>query len=159
LLVPLAGGLDAGDEEAAFILVGHHRPASWKLGCAFKNVHCFTEQEPIRRQELHPNNAGIRIGPPEEVNRVDGIERQASETSSALIDYRYQGSYWFARRVNKLPKERVWGAKIGEHDQIPVCYCVVGDTRGERGAGKDVTDHKRIGQRHAVAIQESTLEI
>jgi hypothetical protein len=50
LLVPLLGGLHAGDEEATFILVGDYRAARWKLGCAFKNVHCFTKQESIRRQ-------------------------------------------------------------------------------------------------------------
>ena len=58
-----------------------------------------------------------------------------------------------------MPKERVWGVKIGEHDQILVRCCVVGHTRGERRAGKDVTDDKWIRQRHAVAIQESALEI
>ena len=82
LLVPLVGGLHAGDEEAAFILVGDYRATSKKLGCALKNVHCFAEQESIRRQELHPNNAGIWIGPPDQVNPVDRIERQARKTSS-----------------------------------------------------------------------------
>jgi len=76
-----------------------------------------------------------------------------------LRSYRYQGSYWFAGGAHKLPKEGVWGAKIGEHDQVLVRCCVVGHTRGERRAGKDGTDLKRIRQRHSVAIQESALEI
>ena len=50
LLAPLAGGFYTGDEEATFILVGDYRAASWKLDWAGKNVHCFTEQESIRRQ-------------------------------------------------------------------------------------------------------------
>jgi hypothetical protein len=116
LLVPLVGGLHAGDEEATFILVEDYRPASQKLDCALKNVHCLAERESIRRQELHPNNAGIWIGPPDQVNLVDGIERQGSGASAALSGYRYQGSYWFARGVNKLPKERLGGVKIGERD-------------------------------------------
>ena len=53
----------------------------------------------------------------------------------------------------------MWGVKIGEHDQKLVRCCVVGHTRGEHRARKDVTDDKRIRQRHAVAIQESALEI
>ena len=76
LLVPLVGGLHAGDEEATFVLVGDYRAASWKLDCAGKNVHCFAEQESIRRQELHPNSTRIRIGPPDQVNPIDRIERQ-----------------------------------------------------------------------------------
>ena len=150
-------GLHACDQEATFVLVGGYRAASWKLDCAGKNVHCFAEQESIRRQELHPNNTGIRIGPPYQVNLVDGVERQRSGTSPGLIGYRYQGSYWFAGGADKLPEERLWGIKIGEHDQILVRGCVVGHTRGERKAGKDVANDKRIGQRQTVAIQESAL--
>ena len=59
LLVPLVGCLHPGDEEATFVLVGDYRAASWKLDCAGKNVHCFAEQESIRRQQLHPNSTRI----------------------------------------------------------------------------------------------------
>ena len=158
MLVPLVRGLHASDQEATFVLVGDYRAASWKLDCAGKNVHCFAEQESIRRQQLHPNSTRIEIGPPDQVNLIDGIERQRGGGSSALLDYRYHGSYWFAGGANKLSKE-LRGVKIGEHDQILVRRCVVGHTRGERRAGKDVTNDKRVRQRHAVAIQESTLEI
>lgn len=144
LLVPLAGRLDAGDEEAAYILVRDYRATSERLGCTLKNVHCFAEQDSIRRQQLHKNTAGIRIAPPDQVNLVNRIEGQAGKTSPGLSDYRYQGSYWFTGTVNKLAKERVWGVKIGEHDQILVRYCVVCHTRRKRRAGKDVTDDKRI---------------
>jgi hypothetical protein len=89
LLVPLVGGLHAGDEEATFIRVSDYRAASKQLGCALKNVHCFAEQESIGRQELHPDNAGIRIGPSDQVNRVDRIERQAGKTRPALRGYWY----------------------------------------------------------------------
>jgi hypothetical protein len=89
LLVPLVGGLHAGDEEAAFIRVSDYRAASKQLRCAFKNVHCFAEQQSIGRQELHPDNAGIRVDPPNQVNPIDGIERQARKTSSALSGYWY----------------------------------------------------------------------
>ena len=105
MLVPLVGCLHAGDKEATFVLVGDYRTASWKLDCAGKNVHCFAEQESIRRQQLHPNSTRIGIGPPDQVNLIDGIERQRGGGSSALLDYRYQGSYWFAGGVNKLSKE------------------------------------------------------
>ena len=152
-------GLDAGDEEATFILVSDYRAASEKLRCTLKNVHCFAERDSIRRQELHKNTARIWIGPPDQVNFVNGVERQARKTRPALSGYRYQGSYWFARSVNKLPKERLGGVKIGEHDQILIRSSVIGHTRGDCRAGKDVTDDKRICQRHAVAIQESALEI
>jgi len=155
----LVRGLHACDEETTFVLVGDYRAANWKLNCAGKNVHCFAEQESIRRQELHPNNTGIRVGPPYQVNLVDGVERQCSGTGPGLLGYRYQGSYWFAGGADKLPKERLWGVKIGEHDQVLVRCCVVGHTRGERRTGKDVYDDKWIRQRHAIAIQESTLEI
>jgi hypothetical protein len=50
LLVPFIGGLHARDKEATFILIGDYRAASWKLDCAFKNIHGFAEQESIRRQ-------------------------------------------------------------------------------------------------------------
>jgi hypothetical protein len=76
-----------------------------------------------------------------------------------LSGYRYHRSYWFARSVNKLPEEGVRGAKISEHDQILVRCCVIGHTRRYSRAGKDVTDLKRIRQRHAGAIEESALEI
>src|SRR5438045_4489477 len=59
LLVLLVRGLHACDEETSFVLVGDYRAASWKLNCACKNVHCFAEEEPIRRQELHPDNTGF----------------------------------------------------------------------------------------------------
>jgi hypothetical protein len=88
LLVPLVSGLYPGDEEATFVLVGDYRAASWKLDCAGKNVHRFAELESIRRQELHPNSTRIRIGPPDQVNLVDGVERQRGGTSSALLGYR-----------------------------------------------------------------------
>ena len=157
MLVPLIGRLHAGDEEATFVLVGDYRAASRELDCAGKNVHCFAELEPIRRQELHPNNTSIRIGPPYQVNLIDGVECQRGGTSPGLIGYRYQGSYWFAGGADKLPEERLWGIKIGEHDQILIRCRVVGHTRGERKAGKDVANDKRIGQRQTVAIQESAL--
>jgi hypothetical protein len=88
LLVSLVGGLHASDEEAAFILVGDYRAASWKLDCAGENVHCLAEQESIRRQQLHPNSTRVKIGPPDQVNLIDGIERQRGGGSSALLDYR-----------------------------------------------------------------------
>jgi hypothetical protein len=47
LLVPLAGGLYTGDEEAALIPVRNYRAANERLGCAFKNVHCVAEQNSI----------------------------------------------------------------------------------------------------------------
>ena len=71
----MIGGLHAADEEAPFIVVCDYRAASWKLDCAGKNVHCFAEQESIRREKLHPNSTRIEIGPPDQVNLVDGIER------------------------------------------------------------------------------------
>ena len=101
----MVGGLHAGDEEATFVLVGDYGTASWELDCAGKNVQCFAEQEPIRRQQLHPNNTRIEIGPPDQVNLIDGIERQRGGGSSALLDYRYPGSYRFAGGANKLSKE------------------------------------------------------
>jgi hypothetical protein len=80
--------LHASDEEATFVFVGDYRAASWKLDCAGKNVQCFAEQESIRRQELNPNSTRIEIGPPDQVNLIDGIERQRGGGSSALLDYR-----------------------------------------------------------------------
>jgi hypothetical protein len=140
----LIGRLDAGDEEAACILISDYRATSERLSCALKNVHCFAKQDSLRRQELHPNNAGIRIGPSDQVNLVDRIECQAGKSSPGLSDYRYQGSNWFTSTVNKLPKDGVWGAKISEYDQVLVCYSVVGHTRGDTKAGKDIADDKRI---------------
>jgi len=124
----LVGGLHAGDEEATFALVGDYRAASRELDCAGKNIHCFTELESIGRQELHPNNTRTRISPSDQINLIDGVERQGGGTSPALLGYRYQGSYWFAGSVDNLPKERLWGVKIGEHDQILVRDSVVGYT-------------------------------
>ena len=111
MLVPLIGRLDAGDKEAAFILVSDYRATSERLGGALKNVHCFAERDSIRRQQLHKNTAGIWIRPPDQVNPVDGVERQAGKTSPALSGYRYQRSCWLARGVNKLPKQGVWGSQ------------------------------------------------
>ena len=98
LLVPLVGCLHAGDEEATFVLVGDYRAASWKLDCAGKNVYCFAEQESIRRQQLHPNNTRIRIGPPDQVNLIDGIERQRGKTSPALRRLSVSGVLLVRRR-------------------------------------------------------------
>jgi hypothetical protein len=143
LLVPLIGRLHAGDKEAACVLVGDYRAASRELDCAGKDVYCFAELDSIRSQELHPNSTRIRIGPPNQVNLVYGIERQCGGTGSALLDYRYQRSYGFAGSAKKLSKE-LRGVKICEHDQILVRCCVVGHARGERRAGKDVANDKRI---------------
>src|SRR5262249_399988 len=143
LLVPLAGGLHAGDEEATFVLVSNYRAPSWKLNCPSKNVYCFSKQPSARIQNLHPTNPSIPISLPGQVNLVDGVERHRGGTSSTLLDDRYQGSYWFARGDHKLPKEG-WRVKIGKGDQVLVRCCVVGHTRGDHGTRKDVTDDKRI---------------
>ena len=133
MLVALVRGLHASDQEATFVLVGDYRAASWKLDCAAKNVHCFAEQESIRRQQLHPNSTRIEIGPPDQVNLVDGIERQRGGGSSALLDYRYHGSYWFAGGANKLPKEVVTMQLIERVVQTCVLYFA---TRAPRELGR-----------------------
>ena len=133
------------------------RAGNWAVPS--KTFTASPSRSPSEDRSCTQTGTGIRIGPPDQVNPIDRIERQRGETSSALLDYRYQGSYWFAGGVNKLPKERLWGVKIGEHDQVLVRCCVVGHTRSERRAGKNVTDDKRIRQRHAVAIEKSALEI
>jgi hypothetical protein len=89
----LVRGLHASDQEATFVLVGDYRAASWRLDCAGENVHCFAEQESIRRQQLHPNSTRIEIDPSDQVNLIDGIESQRGGGGSALLDYRYHGSY------------------------------------------------------------------
>src|SRR5215813_8282385 len=119
LLVRLVNGLHAGDEETTFVAVEDDRTTSWKLDSAGKHVHWVTELGSISRQELHPNRTGIGIGPSDQVNLVDWIERYRRGTSAALLGYREQGSCWFAGRGNKLPKER-WRVKIGEHGQVLV---------------------------------------
>ena len=104
MLVPLVGGLHACDEEATFVLVGDYRAASWKLNCAGKNVHCFAEQESIRRQELHPNNTGIRIGPPDQVNLVDGVERQRGGTAPLWSTIGIKGPIGSPEALTNCPK-------------------------------------------------------
>ena len=141
----------------SFLLVTTEpRAGNWTVPA--KTFTASPSRSPSEDSSCTQTGTRIEIGPPDQVNLVDGIERQRGGGSSALLDYRYHGSYWFAGGANKLSKE-LRGVKIGEHDQILVRRSVVGHTRGERRAGKDVTNDKRVRQRHAVAIQESTLEI